>query len=259
MNEQVATLRRAMDTIRPFQRGDIPEVLALYHEVFPIMERTESGNLESYFETAFFGSPLVDEDAGSLVYRDSSGNVLGFLGVQPRRLTIRGRTLRAAVCTKFMVSRRAGINAAAVNMLRSIFHRPLDLILADLANDPARRLWEGLGGRAVLLGSLYWSRALRPVRSLVSRAGRVRLLKPLALAARPFADIADRVTTRLVPALNHTSESLDPDTLIASLPVVCRERSLRPDYDARSLKWLLELMTAANPTKTLRKRLVRNA
>jgi len=231
----------------------------LYKEVFPATERSGTGDLESYFDMAFFGSPLTDGEEGSLVYRGSDGDILGFLGVQPRRLSIRGRTLRAAVCTKFMVARRAGINGAAVRMLRSVFERPLDLVLADLANEPARRLWEGLGGRTVLLGSLYWSRALRPTRYLVSRISRRHLLKPLAFAARPLADIADMVATRHAPVAGHTSENLDPETLVSSLPTVCRERPLRPEYDARSLKWLLEVMSDANHPKPLRKRLVRNA
>jgi len=256
---------RAMDAIRAFRRDDIPEVVALYKEVFPATERSGTSDLESYFDTAFFGSPLPDEEVGSLVYRGSGGDILGFLGVQPRRLSIRGRTLRAAVCTKFMVARRAGINGAAVRMLRNVFDRPLDLVMADLANDPARRLWEGLGGRTVLLGSLYWSRALRPARHLVSRISRRRLLKSLAFAVRPLADIADRVAARHAlrwfpgPAAGHTSENLDPETLVTSLPTVCRERPLRPDYDARSLKWLLEVMSDASHPKPLRKRLVRNA
>lgn len=237
----------------------------MYKEVFPATERSGTNDLESYFDTAFFGSPLTDEDAGSLVYRGSGGDILGFLGVQPRRLSIRGRTLRAAVCTKFMMARRAGINGAAVRMLRNVFDRPLDLVMADLANEPARRLWEGLGGRTVLLGSLYWSRTLRPARYLVSRITRRRLLKSLAFAARPLADLADRVAARHAlrwvpgPVAGHTAENLDPETLVTCLPALCRERALRPDYDAGSLQWLLELMSAANPTKPLRKLLVRNA
>lgn len=237
----------------------------MYKEVFPATERSGTSNLESYFDLAFCGSPLPDEEAGSLVYLGSGGDVLGFLGVQPRRLSIRGRTLRAAVCTKFMVARRAGINGAAVRMLRSVFDRPLDLVMSDLANEPARRLWEGLGGRTALLGSLYWSRALRPARYLVSRITRRSLFKPLAFAARPLADIADRLATRHAlrrlprPVAGHTSENLDPETLVSGLPTVCRERPLRPDYDARSLKWLFELMSRANPAKPLRKALVRNA
>lgn len=255
---------RAMDAIRPFRRDDIPGVVALYKEVFPATERSGASDLESYFDLAFFGSPLTDEEVCSLVYLGSGGNILGFLGVQPRRLSIRGRTLRAAVCTKFMVARRAGINSAAVNMLRNVFDRPLDLVMSDLANEPARRLWEGLGGRTAVLGSLNWSRALRPARYLVSRIARRRLLKSLAFAARPLADIADRVAARHAlrqfrPVAGHTSEDLDPETLVSYLPTVCRERPLRPDYDARSLKWLLELMSGANRTKPLRKQLVRNA
>ena len=260
-----APRRRAMDTIRPFQRDDIPAVVALYQEVFPATERSGSDDLESYFDLAFFGSPLLDDDAASLVYRNSNGEVLGFLGVQPRRLTIRGRTLRAAVCTKFMVSRRAGVNAAAVNMLRHIFHRSLDVVLADLANDPARRLWEGLGGRTVLLGGLYWNRALRPVRSLVSRISRRRPFNLLTFATGPLADVSDRVAARLAlhrlpgPVVGHRVEELDLEALVTALPAVCRERPLRPDYDVPSLKWLLQVMSDANPGKTLRKQLVRNA
>jgi hypothetical protein len=256
---------RATDAIRPFRRDDIPDVVALYNEVFPATERSGTSDLESFFDIAFFGSPLTDEEGGSLVYVGSGGDILGFLGVQPRRLSIRGRTLHAAVCTKFMMARRAGINGAALRMLRSVFDRPLDLVMSDLANEPARRLWEGLGGRTALLGSLYWSRALRPARYLVSRITRRRPLKALAFAARPLADIADRVVARHAlrwfprGVAGHTSENLDLDTLVTCLPTVCRERPLRPDYDARSLQWLLELMSDANPTKPLRKQLVRNA
>ena len=61
------------------------------------------------------------------------------------------------------------------------------------------------------------------------------------------------------PFAGHTSENLDPETLVTCLPTVCRERPLRPDYDARSLKWLLEVMSDANHAKPLRKQLVRNA
>lgn len=252
-----------MDAIRPFRRDDIHEVVALYKEMFPATERSGTSDLESYFDMAFFGSPLTDEDVGSLVYRGSGGDILGFLGVQPRRLSIRGRTLRAAVCTKFMMSRRAGINSGAVGMLRDVFDRPLDVVMADLANDPARRLWEGLGGRIVQLGSLYWSCALRPARHLVSRIARRRLLKPLAFAAGPLADIADRVRARLaprwLPLAGHATEDLDLETLVTSLPTVCRERPLRPEYDVKSLKWSLEITAAASLAKPLRKRVVRDA
>lgn len=251
--------------IRPFRRVDIPEVVALYKEVFPAAERGGASDLESYFDIAFCGSPLHDEETCSLVYVDSSGDIVGFLGVQPRRFSIGGRTLRAAVCTKFMVARRAGINTAAMSMLRNVFARSLDLVLADLANDPARRLWEGLGGRTVLLGSLSWNRALRPARYLVSRLVSRRLLKPLTFAAAPLADIADSIAARYGrrrlshSVAGHTSEDLDLETLVTSLPTVCRERPLRPDYDVRSLQWLLEIVSRADPTKRLRKQVVRNA
>ena len=260
-----APLSRARNAIRPFRRDDVPDVVALYKEVFPATERSGTSDLESYFDIAFCGSPLHDGETGSLVYVGSGGDILGFLGVQPRRLAIRGRTLRAVVCTKFMVARRAGINNAAVSMLKNVFERPLDLVLSDLANDPARRLWEGLGGRTVLLGSLSWSRALRPARHLMSRITRRRLLKPLAFAATPLADIADRITARYArrrfpsPVADHTSEDLDPETVVQCLPTVCRERPLRPDYDARSLKWLFEVMSRSNHAISLRKQLVRNA
>jgi hypothetical protein len=252
------------EAIRPFRRDDISGVVALYKEVFPATERSGTSDLASYFDKAFFGSPLTDEEGRSLVYRGSAGEILGFLGVQPRRLSIRGRTLRAAVCTKFMVARRAGITHAAVRMLRSVFERPLDLVLADLANDAARRLWEGLGGRTVQLGSLCWSRALRPARHLVSRIVRRPLLKALAPAAMPLADLTDGVAARrvlpwAVPPVGYTSEYLDPETLVTCLPAVCAERPLHPDYDARSVKWLLEVAADANHAKPLRQQLVRNA
>jgi len=50
---------------------------------------------------------MNEADLPSFVYLDGGGSIVGFVGVQPRRLLLRGRRLRAAVATKLMVARAA--------------------------------------------------------------------------------------------------------------------------------------------------------
>src|SRR5216117_1114908 len=92
-----------MEAIRAFRREDIPQVLELFRTAFLQTEKTAAG-LETYFDRVFFESPWRDEDLPSFVHLNAAGSVIGFVGVQPRPLQLRGRRHRAAVATKLMAT-----------------------------------------------------------------------------------------------------------------------------------------------------------
>ena len=84
-----------MTRLRAFQREDIPQVVELFETAFIESGKRVPSGLDTYFERVFFENPLNEADLPSFVYLDGGGAIVGFVGVQPRRLLLRGRRLRA--------------------------------------------------------------------------------------------------------------------------------------------------------------------
>jgi hypothetical protein len=253
-----------VDLIRPFRRDDIRSVLELFRAAFLRNGNHAPAGLDTYFERVFFENPLYDEDLPSFVHLDRKGTIVGFAGVQPKRLLMRGRPLRAAVATKLMVSPAAG-PLAAVRLLGRVFAGPQDLLLSDLCNDAGRRIWEGLRGRTSLLYSMEWQRPLRPVRHLLSWLRARGVPGIITGSLRPLSSMADALLARWggrrpdATSAEYSVEDLPLDVLAARLPDLLADRAVRPEYDERWLQWMLRVAQQNEPHRTLRRRLVRDA
>ena len=198
--------------IRPFRREDIPAVVTLRRHAFRLSERETPADLADYFDVTFFGNPWCDPSFPSWIYEDPKGAIGGFVGVLPRPLTWRGRSILAAVATQLMVA--PGIRGAVGTKLAQAFlSGAQDLSLSDTANDAARRLWLTLGGVAPPARRLGWRRRL-PAR-----------LRP---------------TDHGPPAGTYTT-TLEPSELLPCITEVLVSCRLAPTYDLRSLGWLLSL------------------
>src|SRR5579862_6063959 len=95
-----------MGHVRPFIEEDIPQVADLHRRVFRTGDSSSSHLQESYrsyFEQIFLHNPWCDSTMPSLVYEETNGDIVGFLGVQPRRMSMNGRPVRAAVSSQFIV------------------------------------------------------------------------------------------------------------------------------------------------------------
>ena len=253
-----------MDLIRPFQRDDIPAVLELFRTAFLNNGNHAPAGLESYFERAIFQNPWYDDALPSFVHANSTGSIDGFVGVQPKRLRLRGRRLRVAVATKLMVSASAGPLVAA-RMLSRVFAGPQDLLLSDISNAAGRRIWEGLGGVMVLLYSLQWQRPVRPARHALSWLRARGMPGVITGALRPLGAVADALLTRGSSArggsasAGYSVEELSLDVLATQLPALLGGRALQPEYDEQWLQWILQLAQQNEPHRALRRRLVRDA
>ena len=81
---------------------------------------------------------------------------------------------------------------------------------------------------------------------------------------RPLSAVADALVSRLATGRlrqgtsGYITEDLPADVLIARLPSLSRDRALRPEYDERSLRWLLGVAQQNEPGRELRRRLVRD-
>src|SRR5262245_36647066 len=149
-----------MGRIRPFLQTDVREVASLHSRVFASPPRDEN-RLEGLFREIFFRNPWRD-DTDSLVYQDGA-NIIGFLGVVPRRMFLNDRSIWASVSTQFMVEPGNRGTLAAVELLKAFLSGPQDLSITDGANSGSRRLWEALGGATAHLYGIHWTRPLRPL------------------------------------------------------------------------------------------------
>jgi hypothetical protein len=240
-----------MAKIRPFRPDDIPDVVALRRKSFKRSERPAAAVLEAYFEQVFFRNPWRDEALPSLVYMDSSGRPVGFLGVVPRRATFHDEALRVAVSTQLMTDpEHRGV--AALGLIKALFAGGQDICLADVANDVSRRLWEGLGGAAALVPSLTWTQPLRAVHYFGGLLAETVGARALAVGLRPLAWAVDRFAPTWLHRDGLRADPLTPEAMATHLPELLQDVALRPVYDATALAWLLEQLAAKRALGELR-------
>jgi len=237
-----------MNPIRPFTKNDVPQVVKLYQKVFFNNGSTapSSSKLDAYFKEMFFHNPWPDEEIPSLVYEAGDGEIIGFIGIIPRRMQLHGRPIRAAISMHFMVEPGSRSTLAGVQLLKTFFSGPQDLSLTDSAGVVGRKIWEGVGGATALAYSINWTRLLRPSRyvSLIL-ARKNRLLRFFARLLSPLCPIVDAMATRAMPhrfgkkATSLQATDLDQETLLAGVTQFPSWYALCPDYDSGSLFWLL--------------------
>lgn len=255
-----------MGSVRLFAEEDILQVAELHRNVF---HTAESLSLElqrdyrSYFTRIFLRHPWREQGGiGSLVYEDDDGEIIGFLGVLPRLMSLNGRVVRAAVSSQFIVNPARRSTLAAVKLLQTFISGPQDLSIADEANDVSRKLLESLSGSAALLYSLYWFRLLQPAQFLLSRVSHP-VSRAFARTLAPLCRAIDAVTVRLPRSpLRRTEPSVTGDELTAPNLLACIKRlprrcSLRPEYNERSLDWLLTVLARERGYGELQKVAVR--
>ncbi len=251
----IARVRRAVE-------ADVPHIAALYRRVWGAGDNESRRAGEEYFAEVLFENPCYDAALPSLVCEDDWGGVVGCLGVMPRWMAMNGRRVRVAISHNFMVEPSSRSTLAAVKLLRTYFAGPQDLSLAQ-GNDLSRTLWEGLGGSTVLLYSIRWTRPLRPGRYLLAHPATRGLVGSLGLALGPLCGVVDTLATwlpsspfrQVSPVLG--GEELGPDTMLAGFRAVTGDSALWPEYDERSLPWLLRMLERKKGRGALRGRVVR--
>ncbi len=252
----------ATGNVQRFVLGDIPEVVDLHRRIFPA-NSVSADELQTHFREIFFENPWYDADLPSLVYREDGGRILGFYGVVPRPMRMKGRPIRVAVSSQFMVDPSIRNRLAAVELQRAFFAGPQDLSFTDGANNPSRRIWEGLGGVTAFPYTVHWTRPLRPAKYFLER-WKERLLAPLRTALQPPCAVADILATRLSRSPfrqfeQPPEEDLNGEMLLEQLPKFSQTKSLCPDYDELSLGWLLGQAEKKKSQGRLRRAVVRNS
>jgi len=234
-----------MSRVRPLVPDDVPQVEELYGAVFPPPVGSSSEGLRSALHEVFVAHPWRDDSLPSLVYEDQAGRIIGCLGVMPRPMSMSGRPIQAAISHTLMVERGSRSTLAGVALVKRFLSGPQDLSVAQGSSDAGRRISEGFGGSTSILYSIRWTRPLRPAHyglALLKRRGLAAAfaggLRPLCLAVDGIAPLIRRAPFHF-PESRLSGEELDAESWRECVTASSCRRSLRPEYDADSSKWLL--------------------
>jgi Acetyltransferase (GNAT) domain len=255
-----------LSQIRPFTTEDIPQVADLHRRVFGLADRTSPELIEAYrvyLTEVFLNNPWRNELPDSCVYEENNGRITGFLGVMPRRMRFLGQVVQARITSQFVVDPdfrgRVGLK-----LLSATLAGPQDITIADESNADSRKLWEGLGGATSNLYSMRWFYPLRLCQFALWTSKKRQFLPPFVSAiSQPVARILDGLVPRILKfpcppsAPRVFGEDLDCETLSDCLSEVGRTQSIRPDYDHRSLSWVLQRAGQMQRCGRLQKVLVR--
>jgi hypothetical protein len=256
--------------VRPFTKDDIPRVADMFQRLMlsegPSMRQRAPTALPDYFEQTFFHHPWYDEAYPSLVYQESDGKLIGFIGVVTRPMLLRGQPVRTSVSFHLMVEPQSRSSMAGVQLLKTLFAGPQDLSLTDGAGEVGRRVWTGVGGTTSLLYSQLWTRILQPTRHAVDLLGaRGGKFTPFARALSPFCKLTDAAAARALPnrfshaPTQYSEEELDVETLVTHLPQFTKSAPLQPVYDEHSMRWMLAQAAQMRQYGELQKVLIRDA
>jgi len=257
-----------MTQVRSFASSDIPRVAELFLKVFgkgahhPLTRDEVARSLAD----VFLDHPWRHEPLTSFVCETSRGAIAGFLGVTPRRMRFKGRSILMAVSAHLMVDPNERPSLSGVQLQQALFAGPQDLAITDGATDQGLAIWTGLGGTVAALPSMTWLRPLRPA-ALIAAAVRskYRMLAPCTAAARPCTSLIDGFLARRGPhRLRCERPATDGAALSANaLLAEIAERpeddiDLMPEYDSRAIGWLLARADHLVAPGALQKGVVRN-
>jgi ribosomal protein S18 acetylase RimI-like enzyme len=234
-----------MSDIRTCTADDIPAVARMFQKAFRDPAQAAPASLETYLRELFLEHPWRDPEAASRVFVGADGQVRGFIGVLPMRMSFHGQPVRAALASSLVVDNPAEHPLAGARLLRSYLGGPQELCVSETSNPIAQGMWERIGGRAIAEYSMEWLRPLKPVSLAVAlaeeRVGAARLL-------RPAAALTDRLIARFSPALAYPAPEMagyysgadvDDEALLEHIPQLAAHYALRPDWDRSSLGFFL--------------------
>ena len=254
-------------SVRPLVEADLPQVVNLYWRFMRRREGSAPAELRPLFRELYFENPWVDSAYPSLVYEGNDGDIIGFLGIIARKMSLGGQPLRVAFGGNFIVRPESRSNLAAPRLLGAYLAGKYDLWQTDSANDISRKLLERLKFRTIPALNIHWIRALRPSRYAVyalTRGSSPLMSATLKVLSTPFCSVADGVAAVISANPFHLTESslhgteLDVETLYECLVEFRKDYSFWAEYDVNALTWLLGFMEHRPARGKLRKVAVRD-
>jgi hypothetical protein len=246
-----------MSEVRAFTEEHVRDAAGLYLRSMRGQNRPAPPSLQDYFREIFLGNPWVSPEIASLVYLEKS-KLVGFLGVIPRSMQFRGRSIRAAVGTQFVVERETYRGPAAFELLRHLFRGPQELTFTDGSGESAAQIWTAAGARVARLYSFNWIRLLRPCQGARGFLDRfdwkpLRLLQAAAgLVAPPIDYLLSKALPGLGPDSRYSARLASADELLRAMQDSKGREPLIPVYTPSQFNWLMAQAARATCSGQLR-------
>jgi hypothetical protein len=248
------------ETVRACRREDVPTVAGMFARVFQQRKGIPGSELPRYFENILF--PDASDESRSRVFLDAQGDVRGFIGIWPRRMVLRGRTIEGAIAGSMMVDKPEAHPTAGARLLRAYLSGPQELSFSETANDISQRMWEKVGGERLPAASLDWLRVLRPAGFAVALAGRAfppaSILRPAASGFDRLVEARGRNPLAAPEAIGGyvDSEATNAE-LVDLIPTLSDSYALHPDWHSPELSLLLAHAESKERYGYLHRRIVR--
>lgn len=248
---------RPKAVLRALVPDDLDALVALHRVAFGPGGRPEEA-VRRLLRDIFFDHPWTDPTLPCLGHFLSDGTLVGAIGVMPRPMTFEGEPIRAMISTNFMVHPEHRRGLTAINLMRKVFQLEADLILSE-GNEPARRIWESMGGHVVPSRSTRWLRVLRPAGLLAHFASDSKLPPLLARMARGVAVLPDAVASLVLGSFRSVPTCCGADNLLTNESLLVRsierdptDYALKPVYTEQSLRWIMSALSKSHREQTLR-------
>src|ERR1700675_1528382 len=255
-----------MGGLRPFAENDVSTVADLIWRVLHGQAGHAPSSLHVHLQELFLRNPWLDREIVSRVFDDSQGKIAAFFGAVPRRMSLRGKTIRLAFGSNFVVDPESRVSMAAIQLVRTFMKGTQDISITDSANDMSRQLLKSLGFTVVPIYSLQWGRPLRPgayaldALSRMKKGAAVKFLGSIASPVRMIIDAA-AVSLKISPFRQSQPPTIDEDlsheTLLHCLTTIPSKHWILPEYDQDSLNWEIDFISKRGVFGDLRKGLVR--
>jgi len=252
--------------IRPLTEADIPQVADLYWQYLRMHKGPAPAGVCTVLRELCFTSPFVDDVVHPIVFEAEDGRIGGFSGGMVRKMSMRGRTIRATFGGSLVFHPDFRSGRIAPRLVETFFAQDSDLKIVDSANNPARTVLLKNGFRIIPALNIHWIRPLKPTQYALyglSRAAGPFLSASLHLS-KPLCRLADLFAVRVGVSLAGLKESnlhaadLDAATLLQCLLEFRNSYSLWTEYDLTALQWLLAFMERRAARGALRKILLRD-
>jgi hypothetical protein len=234
-----------MADIRPFERDDLPAVTGLMRDHLGAWD-TDVGLLEA----TLWDHPWADPELPSLVAVDDDGEVIGFIGVQPRRIEFDGASLRAVCCSHLVVRPQDRGSGPGALLVSRVMGGPQEITWTDTANQVVARIWGVLGGRVDHTRASDWMIVLRPMRwgsrALGAATGLAAGSGNLPVPGLPLQAAGARLVPSAHPASpeNVAGKHATAAEIAAAMPEICRRFTLFVAYDEEVLDYTFRLVEA---------------
>jgi predicted N-acetyltransferase YhbS len=233
-----------MADIRPLTQADVPRVVALLRAHmggWVLDERAVVGLMLDH--------PWADPELPSLVAVED-GEIVGFTGVQARRLRFDGAAIRGVCCTHAVVDPAYRGGAAGALLLSRILSGPQAVTWTDSATEAVAAVYRMQGGDLDHARACDWMLVLRPVRWLsgiaaaVARRGPFARRNLLPVGAVPAQAAGRRLLRRAYPALPSDVAGRDStaEQIAEQVPELNARRRVWVDHDAAQLQHLFDLV-----------------